>query len=94
MRNGYGRRWWWYLDRFYREGVGMTTGEVHEQVLRMRRAREEEQRRLLHVYDERPPRETPAAEAANGGPPSPSIEEDLKPSRRAPAESPETPAAR
>jgi hypothetical protein len=86
MRNGYGKRWWWYLGRFYREAVGLTAGEVHEHALRIRRAQEEEERRLLY-QDTRAqrtdPTPQPASGAADGRPSGPTLAEDLAPSRRA-----------
>jgi hypothetical protein len=98
MRNGYGKRWWWYLGRFYREAVGMTAGEVHEHVLRMLRAQEDEERRLLHLGTEEPEMmpaaRGPAAREPDGDASSPSLEEDLKPSHRAPADAPSAAAVR
>lgn len=86
MRNGYGKRWWWYLGRFYREAVGLTPGEVHEHVLRIRRAQEDEERRLLHQQPraERPDVTAPQAPpATNGSDPEPTLTDDLAPSRKA-----------
>jgi hypothetical protein len=45
MRNARGKRWWWYLDRFYREGEELTRGEVHARVVRMRQDEAERARR-------------------------------------------------
>ena len=78
MRNGYGKRWWWYLGRFYREAVGLTAGEVHEHVLRTLKVQQDEERRLLHLGEEQPSAERPA----------PSLDDDLKPSRRARTDAP------
>jgi hypothetical protein len=86
MRNGYGKRWWWYLGRFYREAVGLTAGEVHEHVLRIRKAQEEEERRLLH--DEAPPKRADVTielpkPSTNGRALEATLAEDLSPSRKA-----------
>ena len=54
MRNGSGKRWWWYLDRFYREGEELSRGEVHARVLRMRREEAERARRAAEAAGSKP----------------------------------------
>jgi hypothetical protein len=44
MWNMQGMRWWWYMDRFYRESEALRAGEVHERVLRLRRAEDDRMR--------------------------------------------------
>jgi hypothetical protein len=99
MRNEQGKKWWWYLGRIFRESEGMTAAQVHEAVLRIQRA-DDEQRSVL-LADERRVKVVDVTGAVNAGSdPSQgrsgdaSPDEDLATSRLAQTATSETVAVR